>query len=213
MNEDDYLKALREGQRDLVGLRSNKRKEERERLTALAFLRLLGIQPKWSELLPYENKDRAVDVGFRRIRFQVRELFPISQKPQQEARAKLRRFEGATGFDDVREPYRPPKSISSAQTARVVERALREKAAHYGQSVCASLDALVYINVDRVLRESDDRMITEGLKRQGWRSVSAIIGASGIVLFTTEHAEAILRINEGKIKCEWPNLLTLWEHA
>ena len=97
--------------------------------------------------------------------------------------------------------------------ARVVERALRQKAAHYGQSVCASLDALVYINVDRVLRESADRMITEGLKRQGWRSVSAIIGASGIVLFTTEHAEAILRINEGKIKSEWPNLLSLWENA
>lgn len=79
-----------------LGLRSNRRKSEREFLIVRAFLRHCEINFKDVEIKQSIKQDDIVDVEFRSSRFQVcEELF--GRKPGEEIKAHIKMLQGSTG--------------------------------------------------------------------------------------------------------------------
>lgn len=186
---------------------SNRRRHERERVVARAFLRAVGESYVEGEFVV--GPSEPIDVSYREARFQIMEL-PGERGRLDEFRERLRRARLAKRLIDVGEPWSSSKPMSLAEAVRAVAIQLEPKSRKYGAVGCAELDALVYINIPgrHLHPELEEASVEDhGLKQQGWRSVSVLAPPYGFVAFASAQAPDLLKNKAGKVlQCAGPDV-------
>jgi hypothetical protein len=171
-----------------------------------AFLRCLGTPFVDAEIVA--GKQERVDVLFRSARFQIMEAVGDRKRGLDWLR-RQRLYRAAKGIADVIGPYRPSKPIQFREAAQIVAENLALKAAHYGAANCATLDALVYIDLRNrhlwPLQPGPESQVANELERQGWRSVSMLFVPYAAVLSTRVGAPEFLADKVGGILNECPD--------
>lgn len=208
--EKEYLERLVTEAQETIYFFSSGRKPERERSACAAFLRCLGIDFVSEEII-FMQKDPP-DVVFRSARFEVLEVLDQGRKRHDEWKAKRERRKQAKTLNNLLRPYRPPYPLSYAEVLNLITQALAKKAARYGQSTCADLDALVCVNLlSNVLDPQSPIPSTDELSHQGWRSVSMIMPLFSHVFFTRGSAPTFLQQFAGQTRNKCKNLDTLFK--
>jgi hypothetical protein len=208
--EKEYLERLVIEAQETIYFFSSGRKPERERSACAAFLRCLGINFRSEEIIS-SQKDPP-DVVFRSARFEVLEVLDQGRKRHDEWQAKRERRKQAKKLANLLRPYRPPNPMSYAEVLNLITQALAKKAARYGQSTCAGLDALVYVNIlSNVLDTQSPIPSTDELSHQGWCSVSMIMPLFSHVFFTRESAPTFLQRFAGQTRNKREDLDTLFK--
>lgn len=206
-SDEKYLAEIREHAAQTRQLLSNAQKPERERMVVRAFLKCIGEPFTDSEVRA--STAEPVDVVFRAAQFQVREILG-GRKRGQDWKERQQRYEQAEHVSDLLEPWTSSAPMSLRATSMEIVKALAEKAAHYGAKNCATLDALVYVDLSGhhlwPLEPQQDSEVTAELDRQGWCSVSFIFAPYGVVLMAKPNAPDFLKDRVGFIQNEWPHL-------
>ena len=215
MNEMDrkYLQRLRDRARDTRTILSNKMKSERERAVCRAFLRTIGISFEESEIIAPATEP--ADVLFRAARFQIRDLVEPDRKRGDYWKKREQTYLSARSLDDVMIPVSLPIPLGFDRLVPELEIVLSAKAQKYKQNYkdwCNQIDALVYVDLkDRFLAVNSRIPDVDGLKSQGWRSVSLLFSPCGFVLFTGSTAPEFLRAIPPRAHMEWKDIDTLFE--
>lgn len=130
-------------------------------------------------------------------------------------RRRQDRYRNAQRIADVLEPYTPSQPMSFDDAAQLVADCLWAKAARYGAATCASLDALVYIDLHNrhlwPLEPTGNGRAAAMLQTQGWRSVSVLFVPYCVVLLAAPTAPAVIRTNARRVLKEWPGLDRLFD--
>lgn len=113
-----------------------------------AFLRCIGEAFVDSEIVA--SREEPIDVRFRTADFQIMEIV-ADRKRGFDWRRRQDRYRDAQHVADVLEPYTPSQPMSFHDAAQLIADRLSVKAARYGATACASLDALVYIDLHNQL--------------------------------------------------------------
>ena len=208
--EDDELKELRKHAEDTVGLFANAQKPERERMVCRCFQRGLGVSFSEEELRT--DPGEPVDVSFQLAQFQITEILDKGRKRQDELRERQRRYQSA---ESVGEAVTSPDNwshcpVSYREVVACLYERLSAKAQRYGIARCATLDALVYVNLrGRHLWPMDTTSVgteLDQLQAQRWRSVSMLFPPYSVVVFAGESAPEFLRNVQGQAFNKWPHL-------
>lgn len=143
-SDNAFLAKLREHADRARRLFSNPQKSERERMLVRAFLRCVGDTFEDGEIIA--SSKEPIDVRFRNADFQIMEVVGNKRRGL-EWRQRQDRYRDAQRVADVLEAYTPSQPLSFDDAAQLVADRLSAKAARYGTATCASLDALVYIDL------------------------------------------------------------------
>ena len=201
-----YIVKLQEHAAEARALLSNSQKPQRERMVVRAFLRCLGISFTENEIVA--SKEEPVDVLFRSARFQVRDCVGDRKRGLEWIR-RQRLYKAAREMADVIGPYRPSKPMPLREAAQTVVDSLTVKAAHYGAVNCATLDALIYIDLRNrhlwPLQPSLESEMLTALNQQGWRSVSMLFVPYAAVVSAKADAPAFLKEKVGTVLNQWPH--------
>ena len=204
-SDDAFLAKLRQHADRARRLFSNAQKPERERMVVRAFLRCAGEAFEDREIIP--SSEEPIDVKFRSADFQIMEIVGNKRRGL-EWRQRQDRYRDAQNVADVLEPYTPSQPMSFDNAAQLVADRLSEKAARYGTATCASLDALVYVDLHNrhlwPLEPADHAQAAVVLQAQGWRSVSMLFVPYGVVLLAAPTAPAVISARAGRVLNEWP---------
>ncbi|MGL4262164.1 MAG: hypothetical protein ACRCV5_12565 [Afipia sp.] len=96
-----------------------------------------------------------------------------------------------------------------------VQGRIQREAARYGAAACASLDALVYIDLRNrhlwPIKSTGHSQATAILQAQAWRSVSVLVVPYGIVLLAAPTAPEVISARAGLVLNNWPELDGLFE--
>jgi len=215
MNEVDrkYLQKLKDHASDTRTFLSNKMKSERERAVCRAFLRTIGISFEESEIIVPSTEP--ADVSFRTARFQIRDLLEPDRKRGDDWKKREQKYLTAKSLDDVMVPAPLPIALGFDRLVPELEITLSAKAQKYKRNYkdgCTEIDALIYVDLkDRFLAVNSRMPDLEGLKSQGWRSVSLLFSPFGVVLFTGPTAPEFLRGIPPGPHMEWQDIDTLFE--
>jgi hypothetical protein len=211
-SDNAFLAKLREHADRARRLFSNPQKPERERMVVRAFLRCIGEAFEDSEIIA--SSEEPVDVRFRAADFQIMEIVGDNRRSL-EWRRRQDRYRTAQHVADVLEPYTPSQPMCFDDAVQLVADRLSAKAARYGAAACASLDALVYIDLHNrhlwPLEPSGNARAAAMLQTQGWRSVSMLFVPYGVVLLAAPAAPAVIRARAGRVLNEWPGLDGLFD--
>jgi hypothetical protein len=204
-SDDTYLHELREHAAETRLLLSNPLKPERERMVVRAFLRCLGVAFADNGIVA--STEEPVDVHFRAARFQIMEIVGDRRRGKEWAeREQL--YLAAETVADVMTPFRESTAIPFDEAAWMVAEALEQKCRRYGPPTCATLDALVYIDLRNshlsLTEPSGTLDVAAELSRQGWRSASMLSIPYSIVLNTNADAPDFLRSKVGLPLSAWP---------
>jgi Putative endonuclease, protein of unknown function (DUF1780) len=184
-----------------------RKSRERERMVVRAFLRCVGEAFEDGEIVA--SREEPVDVKFRSADFQIMESVGNKRRGF-DWRRRQERYRGAQHVADVLDPYVPSQPISFDRAAHLVANRLSAKAAHYGAAVCATLDALVYIDLHNQhlwpLEPADSEQALTMLQNQCWRSVSMLFVPYGVVLLAAPIAPEVIRARVGQTLKEWPGI-------
>jgi hypothetical protein len=204
--DDEYLRKLREHASKTRQLFSNAHKPERERMVVRALLRCIGVPFADSEI--QASTAEPVDTVFRTARFQVRDLLG-GRRRGREAAHRQRRYEQARQTSDLLEPWHSSKPMPFGDVAAEVAEALAGKASRYGVENCATLDALVYVDLSGrhmyPLEPAPNDRVAAELNQQGWRSVSFVFLPYSVVLVAKPEAPDFLNERVGLILNLWPH--------
>jgi hypothetical protein len=177
-----------------------------------AFLRCVGEDFEDCEIVA--NREEPIDVRFRAADFQIMEIVG-NKKRGFDWRRRQDRYRDAQHVADVLEPYVPSQPMSFDGAAQLVADHLSAKAARYGAAACATLDALVYIDLHNrhlwPLEPGRDEQAVAMLRIQGWRSVSVLFVPYGVVLLAAPTAPDVIRARARQILNEWPGIDGLFE--
>lgn len=211
-SDNGFLAKLREYADRARRLFSNPQKPERERMIVRAFLRCVGEVFEDGEIIA--SSEEPIDVRFRNADFQIMEIVGNKRRGL-EWRQRQDRYRDARRVADVLEPYSPSEPMSFDDVAQLVADSLSEKAARYGTATCASLDALVYIDLHNrhlwPLEPAGHGRAAAVLQTQGWRSVSMLFVPYGVVLLAAPTASVVISARAGGILNEWPGLDGLFD--
>jgi hypothetical protein len=206
MTEEDrrYIEQLLTNAEEAVHFFSNAGKAERERLSCAMFLRALGQPFSVDELIWVPVGQDPPDVKFRDAHFEVCELIDKGRRRYDEVKARRQRYEQANTVDDVLVDPCHSRSMSYEEVYTHLLAELAVKAAHYGVKGCATLDALVCIQLlNRFLLPAPPVPDYTELSRQGWRSVSFVMPMYSHVVYATDAAPAFLQEHAGQTRREW----------
>ena len=207
-----FLAKLREHADRARRLFSNPQKPERERMIVRAFFRCVGEAFEDSEIVA--SREEPIDVRFRTADFQIMEIVGNKRRGL-DWRRRQDRYRDARRVADVMEPYTPSQPMSFDDAAQLVADRLSAKAARYGAAACASLDALVYIDLHNrhlwPIESTSHALATPALQAQAWRSVSVLFVPYGIVLLAAPTAPAVISARAGLVLNDWPELDGLFE--
>jgi len=210
-----YLQKLRNHARDTRTFLSNKMKSERERAVCRAFLRTIGISFEESEIIAPSTEP--ADVSFRTARFQIRDLLEPDRKRGDDWKKREQKYLSAKSLDDVMVPFSLPIPLGFDRLVPELEIGLSAKAQKYKRTHkdgCTEIDALVYVDLeDRFLAVNSIMPDLEGLKSQGWRSVSLLFSPFGVVLCTSPTAPEFLKAIPSGPRMEWKKIDTLFEEG
>ena len=211
-SDNVFLAKLREHADRARRLFSNPQKPERERMVVRAFLRCIGEAFEDGEI--FASGEEPIDVRFRAADFQIMDIVGDNKRGLA-WRRRQDRYRDAQHIADVLEPYTPSQPMSFDDAAQLVADRLSAKAARYGAAACASLDALVYIDLhNRHLwppEPTDHGRAAAMLQTQGWRSVSMLFVPYGVVLLAAPTAPAVVSAIVGRVLNEWPGLDGLFD--
>jgi hypothetical protein len=188
-SDNAFLAKLREYADRARRLFSNPQKPERERMIVRAFLRCAGEAFEDREIIP--SSEEPIYVRFRSADFQIMEIVGNKRRGL-EWRQRQDRYRDAQRVADVLEPYTPSQPMSFDDAAQLVADGLSEKAARYGTATCASLDALVYVDLHN-------------------RHLSMLFVPYGVVLLAAPTAPAVISARAGRVLNEWPGLDGLFD--
>jgi hypothetical protein len=209
----EYLQKLRNHARDTRTFLSNKMKSERERAVCRAFLRTIGISFEECEIIAPSTEP--ADVSFRSAHFQIRDLLGPDHKRGDDWKKREQMYLSAKSLDDLMGPLSLPIPLGFDRLVPELEITLAEKAQKYKRiykNGCTEIDALVYVDIkDRFLAVNSTIPDLEGLKSQGWRSVSVLFSPFGVVLFTGSTAPEFLRAIPPGPHMEWGEIDSLFE--
>ena len=209
-SEKTYISDLVSHTENSIKFFSNNMKPERERSVCAAFLRCLGIDFSVNDIIA--QKDDPPDVIFDPARFEIRELYEEGRRRHDEYRDKLDELKQANSIDDTLIPIKWPTPISYNQIFSGIKSALRSKAQRYGENLCSSLDALVYVSLpQRFLDINSELSKFEKIMTQGWRSVSFVIPPYSHVVFCKETAPGFLSELSGKTRMKWEDPDTFFD--
>jgi len=200
-SEREYLDDLIRYTKESIRFFSNEMKADRERSACAALLRCLGVHFSSDEI--QSNTNDPPDVLFRSARFEIVELYDMKRKRLDEYKARLRELEKAKSISDTLVPYHPPKPISHQELRDEIIQALDTKSQRYGNSLCSTLDALVYVGLPNRLDIKSPVPGYEELINHGWRSLSFVIPPFGHVAFCKENGPQFLVSLSGRTKEEW----------
>lgn len=188
---------------------SNSMKPERERSVCAAFLRCLGIDFSVNDIIA--QKDDPPDVIFGPAKFEIRELYEEGRRRQDEYRDRLDELKQANSMDDTLIPIKWPTPISYKQIFSGIQRALTSKAKRYGENLCSSLDALVYISLPQRFLDINSELSKFDKMAHGWRSVSFVIPLHSHVVYCKETAPGFLSELSGKTQMKWEDPDTFFD--
>lgn len=212
ISDKAFLANLREYADRARRLFSNPQKPERERMIVRAFLRCAGEAFEDGEIIA--SNEEPIDVRFRAADFQIMEVVGNKRRGL-EWRQRQDRYRDAQRVADVLEPYTPSQPVSFDDAAQLVADRLSAKAARYGAATCASLDALIYIDLHNrhlwPLESTGHGHAIAVLQTQGWRSVSMLFVPYGVVLLGAPTAPAVISARAGRVLNEWPGLAGLFD--
>jgi hypothetical protein len=168
------------------------------------FLRALGVPFAVEELRWMPAGQDPPDVRFQDACFEVCERLDEGRRRHDEVKADIQRYEQAKTFNDILvDPFHPCPMAYHEVYAHLLA-ALAEKASRYGPKGCATLDALVYMQlIDRFPLTSSLLPDNTVLRQQGWRSVSFLMSISSHVVYATEAAPVFLREYVGQTRRQW----------
>lgn len=205
-NERKIIEALQAHEAETRKLFSNAQKAERERMVVRAFLRC--VDEPFDDAEIQASNEEPVDTFFRNARFQVRDVVG-DKKRGKESVERAERYNKANEIADLFEPWEESQAMSFSEIAAEIATALADKALRYGPKGCATLDALVYVDLrGRHLYPLAFRIeagVRDELKRQGWRSVSAVFLPYGFVLVARSDAPEFLIRRVGRVLNKWPH--------
>lgn len=204
VSDNAFLAKLREHADRARRLFSNPQKPQRERMVVRAFLRSIGEAFDDAEIVA--SGDEPIDVRFRAANFQIMDIVG-DRKRGFDWRRRQDRYRDAQRISDVLEPYAPSQPMALDDAAELVADRLSAKAVRYGAATCASLDALVYIDLHHrhlwPLAPAGHGRAAAVLQTQGWRSVSMLFVPYGVVLLAAPTAPAVIRTRAGRVLNEW----------
>jgi hypothetical protein len=214
--DDKYLNEYKNGliqeAKRNVSLCNNGNKQKRERAICAAFLRCLGVEFSADEIK--SSTSDPPDVIFRSTRFEVMEILDENRRRHTEFKNKVNQYNKAESFADIMEPYHAPTSISYEDlVSLIIQKLDQNKVNEYKKNEIdfAQIDVLVYVNLKdkypdinkKSLRLSND--FSNSFKRQGWRSVSMIMGVHSHVIYALESAPEFIYSLAGQVRCECPS--------
>ena len=205
--ERKLIEKMVAADRKAVDFFSSKMKRERERLVCIAFLRCLGVPFNNDDVV--SSSDEPPDVIYNSARFEILEILD-AEKRHAMFKERARKSSEATNLDELLESdiQISRERIDLNQTVDLIAKALSKKARKYSPDVCASLDALVYVDLTKkyLYPESPVRSVDK-LMEQGWRSVSMVFDPYSHVFFARNAAPDFLLTLKGKTKqeCKDPN--------
>lgn len=212
LSDNAFLAKLRKHADRARHLFSNPRKPGRERMIVRAFLRCVGETFEDGEIIA--SNEEPIDVRFRGADFQIMEVVGNKRRGLEWCQ-RQDRYRDAQRVADVLEPYTPSQPMSFDDAAQLVADRLSAKAARYGTATCASLDALVYVDLHNrhlwPLEPADHARAASVLQAQGWRSVSMLFVPYGVVLLAAPTAPAAISARVGRVLNEWPGLDGLFD--
>jgi len=173
--EKEYLRKLCQHAEETRNFLSNANKSQRERMVVRAFLRCVGMPFSDDAIRAASKEEEPVDVFFNEARFQIRDIVGNRLRGREWA-DRQQHWKKAVQLSEVLEHYTPPEPMPFHDLATNIAQALAKKALKYGAQQCASLDALVYVDLmANYLTISNETLYpeaTDELDRQEWRSVS-----------------------------------------
>lgn len=195
-SHQEHLDAVREGLARSVEFFTSENKPERERWVAREFVRNLNVHARESSFV--SPPDDPPDVQYRECRFEVKEVLDPGRRRHQEYRDELARALTATNSSELLKQY-TPKDISPYQVGELVLGQVQALSVKYESRLKRSLDLLVYVNLLEHTLDGDDMPTWERFRGHGWRSVSALVGASSLVFCAERDAPRLLRANERQL--------------
>lgn len=193
MEHDDALDAIRQAWADEARFFSTAGQPEQERWVVREFLTRLGVRFAEPELVSEEPHSK-VDVAFRDVRFQVKEIPDPGTRRGDEVNALWRQAMSANRVEDIVGldiAYDIPPPMRAFDLIFDKAQALVQSGKYKGP---ARLDLLVYVTRTRtspVLVEEVDGVALAAL---GWRSISYLMGRSARVLHAGGDAPSLLRV-------------------
>ena len=185
---EDRLNALRES----VEYFSAKNKPERERWVCHEFVQNLGLSYNESEVVT--PNDEPPDVVFRDCRFEIKELLDPGRRRHAEYKASLQKALEITNPQDLLKQF-TPQDITPQQIGDRIAKELEALQQHYAPSVRRHLDILFYVNLQEHFLKVGSMPPALLFAPYGWRSVSAVMGWSALVMYAASNAPTVLASN------------------
>lgn len=189
--KDERIRALKES----LAFFSNKEKLNREKWTVCRLLRALGIDFNEKELNAAEEP---VDVAFRDMRFQEKEIVDKNRRRTDEYKKALEIAEAAQNYSELLEMYDPIDISFSEVVQECYEYAnnllLKSK---YGPHECKNIDLICYFNLVNHFIVPPTQF---EIKELAFRSLSVVSNRYCVVAYAKEDAPIILRNNLGITK-------------
>ena len=185
----ERIQALKES----LAFFSNAEKLEREKWVVRRLLQALRVNFKEEEMT---EAPEPVDVAFRDVGFQVKELLDERRRRTDEFKKKLETAKSAKDYSELLEHY-TPTDVSFSETAQrcylYAETLLSQS--KYGPRECKNIDLLCYFNW---LEHHVVPPVEVPNKEIGFRSLSIVSNRYCAVAYASPNAPALLRGNVGK---------------
>jgi len=203
-NENEVLDELRRDADESVRLFSNQGQKELEKRVVRGFLRALGID-FLEEQLRY-GQTEPIDICFLGARFQITERMDLGRRRNLEIKKVAERRQNARSLEDLLEPHISSRPLGPRLVSDLVLEETKRKWEKY-RNGCRGVDMLVYINFKSYhlfpLSPWPDFTDFINFRKQGWRSVSVLMGWYATVLFTEMTAPDFLKSVVGQTRHEW----------
>ena len=196
MTDEEFLEDRRHALQESVKYFSAKNKSERERWVCDEFVQNLGLRFDESQVIT--PNDEPPDVVFRDCRFEIKELLDPGRLRHAEYKASLQKALEATDPQDLLNQF-SPQDITPQQIGDRILTELRALENHYAPAVRERLDILFYVNLQEHFLKAGPMPSALEFAPYGWRSVSAVMGWGGLVMFAAPDAPSLLTTNVGTL--------------
>jgi hypothetical protein len=177
MEFEEYKMELIKDLQESIRLFSNEGKKELEVWVLDKFLNTLNLIYTGNEIIQTSQQNEPPDVLFRDAHFEVMELYDEERHRHKELKNMLNQIEAATSYNDcLNYETRDFKLMSLQALLTVAEERLHKKKGLYSADTKARLDALIYVNLQKIRIADKEYTFTlsEDSKLRQWRSVSLV---------------------------------------
>lgn len=203
MEFEEYKKELIEYFQESVRLFSNKGKKNLELWIAKRFLEIMRVSYIGSNL--QQPKDDPPDVIFSTASFEIMELYDDARRRHDEYKEKLKKVEAAKNYSEVVNVENwDLEPLSLEELLAVADEQLQKKKGNYSPDAKASLDVLIYVNLQKIIIDDEDLIFTspipQGCSFRQWRSVSLLFNRQIVcVAHASPSAPDFIQAHVGKV--------------